>query len=236
MNNKAQVYNNIDLNTFVLEIPNFQRPLNDSHVAEIISTAHEYISKGMGSPFPLLSIARYPDGASYKFCIIDGQHRYRAYKIMYERGFKFNIDIHVINCSDVSEAFKFYQLCNKRMDHSEVQLQSPQQIQPVEMEIYRWINASDQTQLFGPNNCQRPRVRIQTFIDKYSVCNVRQLIKSFDDFRIYLENKNNEEKVRILSNVDIFCRSNDLPNNNIIEKARSINWYLGLSKNLDWLV
>lgn len=235
MNNKAQVYPNVDLDTFVLEIPLFQRPLNDSHVEEIKVATQEFVRYGMGTPFPLLSIAKYTDGNVYKFCIIDGQHRYHAYKKLYQQGMKFLIDIHVINCNDINEVFKFYQLCNKRMDHAHSQLQNQITKHSHETDIHTWINSAECSSFFSAQKCQRPRIFIPKFIDKYEKSSVRYKINSLAEFKEYLKSKNDEILAFINKDINGFLRANDMPNNEIYEKAKRINWYLGLNKDLAWI-
>lgn len=235
MNSKAKVYPDIDLDTFTLDIPDgIQRPINEFHVNEILTTVKEFVRNGMGTPLPLISIARCPEGGLYKFYIIDGQHRYRAYKNLYQDGFKFKIDIHVIECVDINEVKKFYDLCNKRMEHANTQLapldNRPQYIK----DIHLWINHIDRSKFFSPYKCNRPKILVSKFIDKYEHSSVKNQHRSFNDFHSYLINTNEKFKEVININKDYFMRMNGVTDK-MMNEAVEINWYLGLTKDLTWL-
>lgn len=232
MNRKSQIYTDVDLDTFQLEIPNFQRSLNQEHVDEIFKTTIEYVKLEAGTPFPILSIARYQEGLTYKFFIIDGQHRYHAYKKIYQLGYKFLVDIQVVNCVDANEALHLYKLSNKRMEHSETQLND--ETSQLEKDIIIWMNEKEQSKFFGYNMSPRPKIRIQTFIDKFHNSSIKSKIYNLDDFRIYLTNKNEEIKQTFLRDIYYFRCQYDLTES-MIKKAIDLNFFLGLDKNLAWL-
>lgn len=238
MQSKSFTQSKVDLDQYMFEAPKFQRQINEEHINEIIKTIHKYVISGLGTPLPPISVAQYQvDNGSFlsvNLKIIDGQHRYHAYKKLYEMGNKFLVDIHVINCVDYNEAEMFYQLYNKKLEHSQIQISNSSSFSELELEIHRWINLSSNSKLFGSDKSQRPKIRISKLIDKFHISSIKNSISSFNDFYTFLQNKNEEIKQTILTNKMSYEYGKDITNN-MYEVAFSLNWFLGLDKELSWL-
>ena len=237
MNKKSEIVQNVDLDCFELVIPKFQREITESHVDVIVNETYKYVSNGVGVPFPPISVAKYQENFCLKFHIIDGQHRYQAYKKLYLRGIKFLVDIHVVNCINYEEAFYFYGLFNSNLRHSNAQLENPSIFSPVELEIHRWIGLSENSKYFGNDRAARPKIRINKFIDKLNKSSIKNTFTNLEDFKRYLFQVNNNMKNNFISSQSLYnyLIENDV-SQSIYTKSCEIDFYLGLDKNLSWLV
>lgn len=235
---KCQI-SSVNLNSFSLEIPPFQRQLNLSHVDSIYEKAMMYISIGTVPPFPPISVARYPVNilgmSVFKFYIIDGQHRYETYMRLYRNGTIFDVDIHVTFCDSIEEAEGLYKMFNTRMEHSQIEVSNPSGITPLDKEIQDFLYKHGDV-FSHKSNAQRPKVRIPSFIDKYMASKVRLTIKSLEDFQKYLRDMNNskDEEYSKMSRADL-CYKFKITDS-IITKAKELNFYLGYSMDLYWVV
>ena len=236
---KSFVQSKVYLDLFTFETPRFQRQINQSHVEEIIKTISKYVISKLGSPLPPISVAQYQiDNGTFlsvNLKIIDGQHRYHAYKKLYADGNRFPVDIHVINCADQNEAEMFYQLFNKRLEHSEIQLKNPSNFSDIETEIHRWINDKSNAHIFGADRSQRPKIRISKLIDKFHLSSDKNSISSVEQFYQYLQMKNEEVKNQIMSNKELYIYGKSITPQ-MFNKAAELNWFLGLDNDLSWII
>lgn len=237
MNNKDQVYKNVDLMKFKVETPSYQRVLNNNHVIAIYNEFLKYIKMGVRPPFQLIDIGYYYEIIGTisipKYYIIDGQHRYEAYLRLLKEGYKFLIDLHAITCVDVVEAENLYKLGNSRLQHANCELNNQIAMTDLDKKIQEFIYA--ETRYFNfKSNGQRPKIRVQEFMDRWMISNIRTRIKSIDEFRAYLSYENTKYKNKFHS--DIQFRSNLKLTDGIIHKAADTDWYLGLDLQLGWLI
>lgn len=235
---RSNIYQNIDLSTFEIEIPIFQRTLNLEHVDRIYNKATEYLKFGNDIPFPLISVAYYPiliGGVStYKFYIIDGQHRYEAYKRLKNNGYIFILDIQVITCGSVEEAEVLYRLYNERMEHSNIELYNHGIQNDLDRQILIYLYSNEN--LFSINlQCKRPKIKTNIFYDKWIKSNIRKNIKNITEFEQWLFDTNIKfrSQLNFMTMVE-FARLEITES--LLNKANSINWFLGLDKTLSWLV
>lgn len=191
-------------------------------------------------PFQSITVGEFPDVMQnspttvYKYIILDGQHRYEAFKRHFQEGRSFQFDIEVINCANINEANYFYELFNSRLEHSNVEITNNLSITPLDKEIQNYIS-NDSTYFTPSSNGTRPKIRAPVFFDKYMKSNDRKQIKSLFDFKTYLTMKNKEEFTKIQQyGFERIIGSG--VSDSIIKKAQNINWWLGLDFNLTWLV
>lgn len=238
MNSKTR-HLTVSVSLFNVQIPSFQRPLNNDHVQLIYNETNRWLSRNYSPPFQSITIGEYPEimenshTSIYNYIILDGQHRYEAYKRHTLEGKNFTFEIDVINCANIEEANYFYQIFNRRMEHSNIELTNNLSITNLDKEIQRYIS-NDSIHFTTASNGARPRIRVNDIFDKYMKSNIRSSIKSLDDFRNYLNLKNNEEYVKF-SQLGFSRLTGTGVTQSIIDKAVKINWWLGLDFNYTWL-
>jgi hypothetical protein len=237
MNKKSQIFQNIVLKTFNVEIPSYQRVINNEHVEKIYFTSLQYLKQNISPPFPPISIGRYLETCNsisvYKYYVIDGQHRYQAYMKLHNSGYNFNVDIHIIDCQDINEAIFFYSIMNSRLEHSVLQVEKPDIFIDLDKQIISLINTQID-KFVSKSNGQRPKIRIPTFIDKYMKSSLRQNINCVEDFNKLLYEQNETMRYKLLNDPSYFSRFNITKN--LWNKANTINWYLGLDLELGWII
>lgn len=238
MNTKKR-HLNVNIGSFNPEIPYFQRPLIDEHVKSIYDETKKWIDIGYLPQFQAISIGEYPElsidspTSTYKYVILDGQHRYAAFRRHFDEGRVFNFDVEIFNCANIEEANYFYQLFNKRIEHSAVELTDNLSITDLDRQIQSYI--SNLTTYFTNSaSGSRPRIRTSAFFDKYMKSNARKNIKSIDDFLKFINIKNQQEKMRI-AQFGISRIVGSGVSDSIMAKAQNIDWWLGLDFNLTWL-
>ena len=233
MNTKDYIKTNVDLDSFLIDIPIYQRVLNEQHVESIYHESLKFLQLNLRPPFSPISIGYYPEMHGSisipKYNIIDGQHRYRAYMKLYRDGYKFPVDLHVINCQNIEEAKYFYSIWNRRLEHGSHEIEHVGSANDLDKHIERYITSS--ISKFGAHNCQRPRIRIKTFMDRWMVSNVRRTITSLEEFITFLDRSNISMRDNLLSS-PLYQSS---VSNLIKVKAQELNWYLGIDLECQWL-
>lgn len=238
MQKRSNVHLNINPLEMVLEKPEFQRTLNNEHKMKIYNKAIEYLNVGDCIPFPLICVAFYPvliGGVSvYKYYIIDGQHRYEAYKLLKQNGYNFTIDVQVITCANSYEAEELYKLSNQRMEHSLTELYNHNIQNDLDREIQNYLYTHEAYFTVSKAG-KRPKIKAEIFYDKWIQSSIRPTIKSISEFESYLINMNNKFKHHLYSlNVNEISRYE--LTESLFKKATEINWFLGLDKTLSWLI
>lgn len=238
MNTKKR-HLNVNISSFNPETPYFQRPLIKEHIKAIYDESRKWLDIGYSPPFPSITIGEYPDlslnsvTSTYKYVILDGQHRYTAFKHLFQEGRSFNFDVEIINCANIEEANYFYQLYNKRIEHSNFELTENSSITDLDRQIQSYVSNLT-THFTNSPNGSRPKIRTSTFFDKYMKSNARKTIRSLDEFLSFLSLKNEQEKQKI-NQYGIARIVGSGVSDSIMVKAQNLNWWLGLDFNLTWL-
>lgn len=230
---------NVNLNQFIVETPHFQRPITEYHVNLIYQESKKWLDNNCVPPFQNITVAEYAEiipgtvTTTYKYLLLDGQHRYTAYKRHYNEGKIFNVDIQIVTCSNIQEAEYFYCIFNNRIEHSYVELHENSSFTQLDREIQALIT-NDKERFSTSNNCARPKVRVSSFMNRWMICNSRKEIKDIEQFKNWLINKNLHEYNRYAS---YQFSSIVLPDtsSSIIGKAIAKQWYLGLKFDYLWM-
>jgi len=234
MNRQDRIEQNIDLDTFSVDIPSYQRILNDGHVESIYRESLRYLQLNLRPPFSPMSIAYYPEIRGVisipRYNIIDGQHRYHAYMKLYRAGYRFLVDLHVISCANIEEAKHLYSIWNQRLEHGTHEIEHVGSANDLDKQIETLITSL--ITKFGPYKCQRPRIRIKTFMDRWMISNSRQAITSLEEFIIFLDRSN----ISMRDNLLLSPLYHSSVSNLIKMKAQELNWYLGIDLECLWLI
>lgn len=240
MQQRQYIHRLDNIKSLNLEIPWFQRTLIDSHVEKMYQIALNYIKNNQEPIFPIICVAQYSvfvkehNISVYKYQIIDGQHRYNVYKRLHDEGYSIPINIQVILCANEEEAKYHYLLYNSGIEHTNFELDSPNDMTDLDKEIKNFLHQPSNSQYFSDKICQRPRIKISDFMDCYLTSNVRKNITSLKQFKQFIDLCNEEMKQKFETDVTLFSRYS-VPES-IIKKVRERNFYLGLDKNFSWLV
>lgn len=236
LSKRTQVFS-VSMNSFTVDIPPFQRNIDNNHIQSLYETAMTEINRGTAPAFPSICVARYPvvvnNQSHLKFFIIDGQHRYRVYEMLHANGYIFDIDISVIFCDSQDEAEFRYSLFNRRMEHSTVELESPSLITNLDRQVKDYMISNPN--IFSiTDRYTRPKIKSSKFYDRYMISQLRNRVRSLQDFKDYL-NINNERMKELFTrdrNQLIILDVNEAMYNRAVRE----NNYLGLDKELRWLV
>lgn len=231
----------VRLDSLSLDIPWYQRRLDESHIELLFQSFMVDIKKGFIPSVPEITIAKYPitiSGIStIKYYIIDGQHRYQTCMRLYLIGYIFEVDIKVTNYLCESEAFEKYQLYNtNKILHSQTELLNPDLMTELDrsLQTYIYTDSVMSSRFSTVNNVQRPKIKFQKFWDKYMKSSIRKSITSVQIFVDYLNSKNEEIYNWIYSPLSIRAQL-DISDNQLM-KAMKMNFHLGLDKELRWLI
>lgn len=230
---------NVNLNQFIVETPHFQRPLTENHVNLIYYESKKWLDNNCVPPFQNITVAEYAEvipgtvATTYKYLLLDGQHRYAAYKKHYMEGKIFNVDIQIVTCSNIQEAEYFYCIFNNRIEHSYVELHDNSKFTELDKQVQSLIT-NDSERFSTSNNCARPKVRVSSFMNRWMISNSRKRIKNIEEFKTWIQEKNIEEYKRYAS---YNFSSIVLPDTSesIIKKAYTKQWFLGLKFDYAWL-
>jgi hypothetical protein len=227
-------YNNIEeLNC---SLPIFQRKHIESHTNEIVEYCKTFISKGLVPPLEPISIGYYDNinnftiNTSRVFHIIDGQHRYNCYKILYNLGAILKVHVNFYRCINQDEAYKLYTIRNtKQMIHTIDEISNMNN--DLDDKIKEYL--SNDNDRWSLTKCNRPKINIIMFLDMFKNSKYYHLIKTIDEFIKFITMKNIEEYNKLSSNQSLI-KSYSITNN-MISIAKSKNFFLGLDSGLSWL-
>lgn len=236
MQKRTEIETISNINNIRLETPWFQRPIYESHIEKIYKKALEYLQNNIEPLLPLMCIGWYPVSNNgiwiYKYHIIDGQHRYYAYRKLANDGYLFPITFQKIICGNEIEAYEQYCLYNTRIEHTISDLQRNDSISLLDTEI-RKLLTTKYNDYFSHESCKRPRIRLNDFLNRFENSNDKSSILNINDFSNYLNLKNEEIKYKInfSPNLLVIWKVTE----SIRKKSEEMNFYLGLDSNLSWI-
>lgn len=225
--NGPTLYTSYNILEFNFEIPPFQRPLSEQHVNNIVNGIETKILHGKKPLLRAIESLYIISNGKYRYILIDGQHRYEAYRRLYAKGCKIPIYINFMNCENEEEMKEYYTTINSQLEHNDFELKGD--ISHLYTQIVNYLN--EQPQFFSSVKCQRPKCNIGTFMSHFMK---NSKVKTLDEFKQYIEYKN-----RVLS--DRFARNPNLLNgfsngtSTVIVKTKELGFYLGVDLNYSWM-
>jgi hypothetical protein len=175
--------------------PPYQRKVIEYHVDTMKSDIKDYIDvNGVQPALGLILLCRYVVNGKYRYDIVDGQHRIKAIKQLYEEGgggvpITFNIGI--INVRSEAEAEQQYLMLNRSMNHSEVleELHKDDKVQLMK-ECEEWLHSS-YGNVFVYRPTKRPYINIGDFIKVYVKSNYFPGTNTLAEFKRVFNEYNN---------------------------------------------
>lgn len=199
--------------------PPMQRLIDKNKVDEIVEFQSKYYEKHNHFNFVgTIIIIKY----NSKLYLIDGQHRYTAYKILYNKYKTCSIIVELIIIKDLEEMGNIYSMINKNTPLPEFSsFIKKQQCEDIASYFY------DKYNIWTNKKPSRPRLNkndfaqsLESFIDDNTI----PCIKNKESIIAYIENINNfYSKVK----VDEICDGKKITAN-MLSKCKSENFYLGL--------
>lgn len=208
-----------------ITIPNIQRIRDDSKVADIISYQCDYFR--IHQYFNIIGVI------NVHFCdenntyyLIDGQHRYEAFKFMYQKmGHDINIPIECVMVKTMNQIKENYKLINRNTPLPEF----PENIDKnIPETVAQYFKTKYPTIWSKNSRARRPHIYFNFFQEALGFLTDKLHIKSSDKLQELLESYNSK-----LSQWDIkqFPDHKSL-NENIIKKCKDLNFYLGMYKHV----
>ena len=125
----------VDILNLNIIIPDIQREIDENHVENIIKFMEDYYDTYNNYIFiNVLTITKFHMNEMIKYSLIDGQHRYVAYKKLYEKyeDRDMNIDLEIITVSNESQIDKLFKIINSS---------KPSTIYSTSIDTYKIIHA-----------------------------------------------------------------------------------------------
>lgn len=206
------------------EIPNIQRIIDESKINDIITYQLNYFK--LNNKFNIIGVI------NLHFCkenntlyLTDGQHRYQALKKMYENmGHNILIPIECIIVDNYKELKDNFEIINKNTPLPEFPNNIDKNIPEMAAQHFKQKYPS----MWSKNSrARRPHIYFNFFQEALGFLTLKLKIKNSDDLINIIESYNNK-----LSQWDIqqFPDRKNI-NENIIQKCKDTNFYLGLYKH-----
>lgn len=221
LNNKIiGIINNSKLVNDDINIPDIQRIVDDDNVDDIVNYQINYYKKYNKFNFIGLVNIHYLNN---KYYLIDGQHRFKAIKQLFDLGHKFNVAIEIININSINELKENYKIINKNTQLPEFSDEIDKSI-PENVALYF---KNKYPKMWSKTSCSRkPHIYFPFFQESLGFLTEKLKINCIDYLKNIVEDYNN-----ILSEWDI----DKFPDNNklspkIFNKCKESGLFLGLFK------
>ena len=206
-------------------IPNIQRIRDDDKVSDIISYQCDFFRNHQCfNIMGVINIHHCVENNTYY--LIDGQHRYEAFKQMYQKmGHNILIPVEYVKVETMKQVKDNYQLINKNTPLPEF----PENIDKNIPETVAQYFKSKYPTIWSKNSrARRPHIYFNFFQEALGFLTDKLQIKSSDKLQELIETYNSK-----LSQWDIkqFPDHKSL-NENIIKKCKELNFYLGMYKHV----
>lgn len=223
----------VDITGLPLELCPFDRKIDDNHVMVLCITAMYDIRQGIAPSFPPLCVARIPiimnKTKYYKFFIIDGQHRYMAYKKLQDSGHIFDFDVQILHCNNMVELQSKYDLYNNKIDYSI----KKETLNTLDREIQFYVMKT-LGNFFTKDKKKSIKIDYDKFFEKYWQSEARKKIHSVYDFMAWIALENQNFKDLLYHDIPYYRSLNlDLE---LVDEAIREDIFLGLDVKMNWLI
>jgi len=213
-----------DLFSIKLDIPNVQRITDDTKINDIIKYQCNYFKNiGVFNIIGVINIHYCRENNTYY--LTDGQHRFQAFKQMFEKmGHNIAIPIECVNVNSYNELKKNFDIINKNTPLPEF----PDKIDKNIPEMCSVYFKTKYPSIWSKNSrARRPHLYFNFFQETLGFLTLKLKINDSEQLINIIENYNKK-----LSQWDIeqFPDKKNL-NENIIQKCKDTNFYLGLYKH-----
>lgn len=232
-------YNNINYkaildNNWHIIVPEFQRIIDKNKVNEIVNFQLEH-HKSKGYYCLLGSIILCYNKVSKSYYLLDGQHRYKAIKILYNE-YSHIVDFHIqiIDILDNADIQIYFDIINKNTELPCIKFNEIDK--GILQNVMDYFNNNYPDLWSKTSRARRPKIYYNYFmeacqylIEKLKIVNSKDIIDIIENFNIVVRKRLMFKKLDSQNENNNF----NMVNGNILKQSNDLNFYLGTYKNMN---